>query len=160
MQYSNPELDIFFELIKKLCGFENFRKTKCQISETFYYWNNFLKMVQQLRNLLRADREGNWNLHLHAVKEIMPLFSVFDRTNYLRWCAVYIEDMQNLPEAAPDVYKAFLSGKFSVKRTPGEFNSVGVDMCLEQTINRSSKEKGGIIGETKRKDFVSMWNLI
>ena len=31
-------------------------------------------------------------------------------------------------------------------------------MCLEQTINRSSKGKG--IGVTKRKDFVSMWNLI
>ena len=34
-----------------------------------------------------------------------------------------------------------------------------VSICLGQTINRSSKEKGGIIGETKRKDFVSMWNL-
>ena len=33
-------------------------------------------------------------------------------------------------------------------------------MCLEQAINRSSKGKGGVIGETKRKDFVSMWNLI
>ena len=33
-------------------------------------------------------------------------------------------------------------------------------MCLEQTINRSSKGKGGVIGVTKRKDVVSMWNLI
>ena len=50
--------------------------------------------------------------------------------------------MQKLPETAPDVYKAFSSGNFSVKRTPGEFNSVGVDMCLEQTINRSNKGEG------------------
>ena len=101
--------------------------------------------MQQLKNLLRADRESDWNLHLHVVKEIMPMFSVCDRTNYLRWGSVYIEDMQKLPETAPDVYKAFSSGNFSVKRTPGEFNSVGVDMCLEQTINRSSKGKGGVI---------------
>ena len=47
-----------------------------------------------------------------------------------------------------------------MKRTPGEFSSVGTDMCLEQTINRSSKGKGGVVGETKRKDFVTMWNLI
>ena len=68
--------------------------------------------------------------------------------------------MQKLPEMAPDVYKAFSSRNFFVKRTPGEFNSVCVAMCLEQTINRSSKGKGGVIGVTKRKDFVSMWNLI
>ena len=40
---------------------------------------------------------------------------------------------------APDVYKAFMDGKCSVKCTPGEFNFVGTIMCLEQTINRSSK---------------------
>ena len=145
---------------KLLKEFEFFCKSQSEISESFYYWENFQTIVQQLKNLLRADREVNWNLPLHVVKEIMPMFSVCDRTNYLRWGSVYIEDMQKLPESAPDVYKAFSSGNFSVKRTPGEFNSVGVDMCLEQTINRSIKWKGGVIGVTKRKDFVSMWNLI
>ena len=53
-----------------------------------------------------------------------------------------------------------MDGTFSVKRTPGEFNSVRTDMCLEQTINRSSKGKGGVVGETKRKDFFTLWNLI
>ena len=51
--------------------------------------------------------------------------------------------MQKLKDTAPDVYESFVKGKFSVKRTSGNFNSVGVDMCLEQTINRSSKGKGG-----------------
>ena len=60
--------------------------------------------------------------------------------------------MQNLPETAPDVYKAYLSGNVSVKRTQGEFNSVGVDMCLEQTINRWSKKKGGLL--EKRKENI------
>ena len=87
-------------------------------------------MVYHLKNLLRADREGNWGLRLHAVKEIMPLFCAFDRTNYIRWCSIYLEDMQKLPQTAPDVHKAFLSGRFSVKKTPGEFNAVGTDMCL------------------------------
>ena len=51
--------------------------------------------------------------------------------------------MQKLKDTAPDVYESFVKGKFSVKRASGNFNSVGVDMCLEQTINRSSKGKGG-----------------
>ena len=33
-------------------------------------------------------------------------------------------------------------------------------MCLEQTINRSSKTSGGIIGNTKRKEYVTRWNII
>ena len=116
--------------------FNKFISARSKISETFHYWDNFVKMVSSLLDLVRADREGNWNLHISAVKEIMPMFIIFDRTNYTRWCSVYLEDMQKLPEIAPDVYKAFMDGKFSVKRTPGEFNSAGTDMCLEQTINR------------------------
>ena len=61
-------------------------------------------MVQQLKNLLRADRESNWNLHLHVVKEIMPMFSVCDRTNYLRWGSVYIEDKRKLPGTAAETF--------------------------------------------------------
>lgn len=43
-----------------------------------------------------------------------------------------------------------MHGKFFVKET-GEFNSTAADMKLEQTINRSSKGKGGVIGATRKK---------
>jgi len=33
-------------------------------------------------------------------------------------------------------------------------------MCLEQTINRSSETSAGIIGNTKRKEFITRWNII
>ena len=112
---------------KMLDEFELFKTKLSESSETFHYWNNFLKMVHLLKLLLRADRDGNWNLHMHAVKETMPLFCVFDRTNYIRWCSIYLEDMQKLSENYPDVHEAFLAGKFCIKRNPGEFNSVGTD---------------------------------
>ena len=35
-----------------------------------------------------------------------------------------------------------------------------MDMCLEQTINKSQKSSSGIIGNTKKKDFVAQWELI
>jgi len=145
---------------KMLGEFNKFLALKSEESETFKYWNNVSKMIQLLRNLVRADREGNWELHLTTVKEIMPMFAIFDHTNYLRWCSLYLEDIQTLNETAPDVYREFLKGNFSVKRKPGKFNSVGTDMCLEQTINRSSKGKGGVVGETRKKSFFTMWNLI
>ena len=33
-------------------------------------------------------------------------------------------------------------------------------MALEQTINKSQKSSSGIIGNTRKKHFVAMWNLI
>ena len=33
-------------------------------------------------------------------------------------------------------------------------------MCLEQTINRSQKSCGGIIGSTNRKKYVAQWEII
>ena len=47
-----------------------------------------------------------------------------------------------------------------MKRTPGKFKAVAADQCLEQIINRSQKSSGGIIGSTRKKDFVAEWELI
>jgi len=83
-----------------------------------------------------------------------------DSTNYLRWCTLYLEDMQQLPETAPELHRQFLRGRFVVKHTQGPFKAVGVDMSLEQTLNRSQKSTAGIIGSTRKKDFVAKWELI
>ena len=47
-----------------------------------------------------------------------------------------------------------------VKMTPGKFKAVAADQSLEQTINRSQKSSGGIIGSTRKKDFVAEWDMI
>jgi hypothetical protein len=129
-------------------------------SETFAYWDNFIQMVSLLKDLIRADREGNWVLHLHTVQRLLPLFAAFDCTNYLRWCSLYLEDMRKLPESASEVHIKFLAGKFVVKRTCGFFKAIGADMCLEQTISRAQKGHAGIIGSTRKKLFVAEWELI
>ena len=66
------------------------------------------------QDLIRADREGNWPLHLHSVQALLPLFAVFDRINYLRWCSLYLEDMRKLVDTAPDIFESFMAGKFQV----------------------------------------------
>ena len=129
-------------------------------SENFSYWDNFIQMVSLVKELLRADREGSWPLHLHTVQKILPLFAVFDCTNYLRWCSLYLEDMRKLPDTAPESHTELLAGKFVVKRNPVSFSAVGADMCLEQTINRSQKSSSGIIGSTHKKLYVAEWELI
>ena len=72
---------------------------------------------------------------------------------------LYLEDMLPLPETAPRIYQAFLQGQFMVKRTPGKFKAVAADQSLEQTINRS-QNSGGMIGSTRKKDFVAELEMI
>lgn len=158
---SRAHLEAFISISSKLIDdFNAFRSDRCEVSETFAFWDQFVKMVSILRNLVRADREGNWDLHLQSLQATLPLFAGCDRINYLRWASVYLEDMRKLPQDAPNVFENFKAGKFVVKRTGGQFTSVGADMCLEQTINRSQKSAGGIIGSTKRKLFVAQWEII
>jgi len=130
------------------------------LTMTFKYWDTFLHLMSYLENLVRSDREGNWNLQLQSIQDLLPLFAAFDSTNYLRWCSLYLEDMKRLPETAPGIHTAFVEGKFAVKRTPGCFKAVGADMALEQTINRAQKSVSGIIGSSKKKQYVAKLEIV
>lgn len=138
----------------------DFSQLNMERSEMCRYLEGFLSLVLLLKNLIRADREGNWQLHLKTVQQLLPVFHVFDRINYLRWASLYLEQMRNLETQQPQVFENFMNGLFVFRRTKGKFNAVGLDMALEQTINRSQKSQGGIIGQTKRKDYVVEWQLI
>ena len=76
--------------------------------------------------MLRADREGLWELHLDAMQRALFEFAAWDATNYLRWGTMYLEDARNLEKTAQDVHEQFLNGhSFSIKDNPGRFTAVG-----------------------------------
>ena len=154
-------IDAFKESsVNLMADFKNFIQDGRSKNETFQYWDNFIEIVHKLQNLIRSDREGNWPLHLDTVQDLLGLFAAMDATNYLRWCSLYLEDMRRLPETAPEVHESFVKGSFVVKRTKGNFKAVGMDMCLEQTINKASKSTAGIIGSTRQKNYVAQWQII
>ena len=39
---------------------------------TFNFWSSYIDMVQDLLCLLRGTREGNWELHLGTLKQVLP----------------------------------------------------------------------------------------
>ena len=63
--------------------------------------------------------------------------------------------MRKMPDECPEIYSKLMEGKFIVKTTNGLFNSVSPEMKLEQTINRSQKISGSIVGQTKKDSYVS-----
>ena len=76
--------------------FQIFKKDMCLKSAMFCFWDDYISMVQHLLLFIRAERTGNWKLHLTAINAMLPYFYAMDRVNYSRWLPVYIADMRNL----------------------------------------------------------------
>lgn len=137
-----------------------FKKSVSERSELCQYWCVFLDIVGLIKNLVASDRDGNWHLHVQTVESLMKIFSEFDCVNYLRYGSWYIEKIKRLKLDCPYLYQKFCDGHFVVKEKNGQFNAVAPDMKLEQTIQRSQKSSKGIIGQTRRSEYVTEWQLI
>ena len=93
-----------------------FAYTHCD-NPNFRMWSTYMNMVEILLDFVRAERDGNWTLHLEAFAAMLPWLTIYDHTNYARWEPVYLADMKLLEMTAPEVYAEFMQGNFVVKRT-------------------------------------------
>lgn len=119
------------------------------------FWMQYMKMVSTLLQFLRAEREGNWNVHLSSLAEMLPWIMVYDHTNYSRWAPVYLFHMQQLPVTVPEVSQQFEAGNFGVKRSGRPFSQIATDQALEH-VNRTGKVAGGI---TRTDSALDRWSL-
>ena len=116
---------------------------------TFAIWISYLEMVEDVLLFIRATRDGNWSLHLAAVRALLPWMFAYDRTNYSRYLPVYWFEMNNLATTNPFVHQELVKGDFAVQRQDVHgFSRVACDMTIEQTANRDSKTRGGMKGFT------------
>ena len=111
-----------------------------------------------LLRFIRAERKGDWRLHLASTAEMTPYFSM-DPTNYSPWLPAYIADMHLLEDTAPEVHQDFMQGNHAVSRSCQPFSQICTDMALEQTVNLDSKTKGGIVGILKKPGALERWFL-
>ncbi len=65
--------------------FENEGKIK---SRLFAFWSEYMSMVSFLLQFIKAERTGNWNLHLSSTAKMLPYFYAMGRVNYARWLPV------------------------------------------------------------------------
>jgi len=130
-------------------------------SDTFAFWLEYCEMVNLLLDFLAAERNADWLLHLETFKAMLKYDHAFDHYKYFNWGTIYIIDMLRLPTEHPELYQMFLQGCHIVSRSNHEdkFNCVSTDMALEQSMNRDSKTKGGIIGISNNDEAVEKWTL-
>jgi len=117
-------------------------------------------MIEILLLFIRATCEGLWNLHLAVQHDMLPWYFAYDRVNYARYLPAYMAEMENLHITHPFVHESCESGNFVAQRqTYQAFSQVAHDQLIEQSMNRDSKTKGGMIGFTLRKGAVNRWVL-
>lgn len=146
-------------LEKHLQEYIGFVSTK-NSNSTYAFWSSYLEMVEILLIFIRATREGNWLLHLSAVRSMLPWFFAYDRVNYSRYLSIYWCEMTNMHLTHPSVCCEFSAGKFAVQQqTNYGFSKTACDQVIEQTINRDSKTKGSLTGITQKREAVQRWVL-
>ena len=124
------------------------------------FWRSYLEMVSLLLTSIRATREGTWPLHLECIREMLPWYFAYDHVNYARYLPVYLIHMIQLPETHPEAQLMLQNGEFGVQRTTEHgFAQLPIDQTIEQTLNRSTKTKGGIVGFSLKKNAVQRWLL-
>ena len=163
MSDPNATIDRLSDLIESLKPVKRmldaFKNKGREESQTFAFWDNYIKIVSLLLSFIKVERTSNWELHFNSTKAMATYFFAMDRTNYSRWLPVYLVDMQTLDSVDPSVKHEFLNGNHAVNRSQNSFGQVWTDMALEQSVNLDSKSKGGIVGITQKPEALERWFL-
>jgi hypothetical protein len=134
---------------------DNFLDKVSTESLTSKHWvDNLIKRVFLMMLFVRAEREGDWALHLHAVSEMIPYFFAAGHHHYARYDLYYLRDMERLPN---EVQVRFEKGEHVLRHQDGLWNGIWSDMFIETTFMRYGKGPGGLIGVTLNPRSIKKW---
>ena len=113
-------------------------------SRTSKLWLQYLDMIDILRMSIKAERTGNFHLHLRSVSEMLPYFAASGHNNYVKCGRLYLQQMLDLEKTHKDVYKRFKEGHHSIRRSDRYWAGLSSDLIIEQVLMRSLKTNGGL----------------
>ena len=89
--------------------FEEWCIQRAKTTVHFDYWLKTLSLELLMLHYIRSLREGNFQLYVESLTQIMPWMFSLDHTHYSRWLSVHIRDMITLEKKHPDVLAEFMS---------------------------------------------------
>ncbi|KAE8752846.1 hypothetical protein FOCC_FOCC000584, partial [Frankliniella occidentalis] len=117
-----------------------------EATRTGKLWVQYVRQVELIRLLIRAERVGDWRLHLHAVKEMLPYFHAAGHLNYAKSAHLYLQQMlvaeSSLPPAERE--RLFDQGFFSVRKLNKLWAGNFSDQTIEMDLMKNMKTIGGI----------------
>jgi hypothetical protein len=100
----DPNLQDLFQMDKLIAEpLEEYVASMTNSSQLFRFWTEYMRAVQVMLSLIRAERSGKWNLYIDSLVQCLPLLFAYDRQNYSTWLPIYIADMLALESTAPEV---------------------------------------------------------
>jgi hypothetical protein len=95
---SQPEYaDTLLSILKKLdAGKESIKDHR-----SAKLWLQYMEMVSLLRTFIKAERTGNWLLHLQTVQKMLPYFAAAGHNHYSKSAYIYLQMMKDLPQTHP-----------------------------------------------------------
>ena len=136
--------------------FEQWCDNRKKESPQFAFWFSILNMELTIFTLVRAFREGNFNLYRESLSEVLPFFFANNNVNYARWLPIHLRDMMSLEKQHPEVAKEFHNGNFVVHKTSRKFSAMAIDQAHEQN-NAVIKGDGGAVGLTEDPSALRRW---
>ena len=113
-----------------------------KVHPQFLYWNDTLELEMLYNRFIQSQREGNLDLYIEVLGEIIPCFFTFNHSNYARWLPVHVRDLVNLQAQHPDLYAEFQKGNFVVQRSDARYSLMAKDQSHEH-LNNEIKHSGG-----------------
>jgi hypothetical protein len=105
------------------------------------FWMSYIDLVEIMLRMNRASREGNWQMHLAAIHDMIPWCFSYDKINYARYLSAYYSEMCHLPTEHPEVQSYLEAGGFSVQLTSeNNFGKIPVDQTRSTVTHRPQEE--------------------
>ena len=140
----------------EVLSLEKWCEERAQESVQFSYWLKTLSLEITLLLFIRSLREGNFQLYVESLTQIVHWMFALDHIHYSRWLPVHIRDMMQLSKKHPAILAEFEAGKFTVHKTRNKFSAMAIDQCHEQN-NAIIKQSGGAIGLTTNPSALRRW---
>lgn len=115
---------------------------KGQHSRTAKLWLQYMDMVALMRQFIKGERTGDWELHLKSTRQMLPYYAAAGHNNYLKSARIYLQNMLNLKETHPNIDKMFHSGLHVIRRSDRYWAGLSADLVIEQEFMRAMKASG------------------
>ena len=80
--------------------------------KTAQYWIQYMQYIAVVKSYIRAERTGNWPLHLSCVKDMLNLFAATGHIHYTKSARLYLQQMLDLQINHPEVHNSFVESGY------------------------------------------------
>ena len=106
---------------------------------------------------IKAERTGDWTLHLQTVQEMLPYLAASGHNLYAKSARIYLQHMTELQQMHPQIYEKFCQGFHIVRRTNRYWGGLSTDLIIEQVLMLSLKTSGRL---TRGRGMTEIQRLI